>query len=196
MQEFNNPPPVMTITAPPHQSHRHSMSHDGSSVHTASNPNLQSPSSTISFFPTPSPAACGKRKHAELTAAAMLATVGTGPKDATARKSLNLKNSKNDPLLLNLEMDEEAGPSSTMEEYFRNNGQSLMNPVSLNNNDQQQSSGKSGAKNSDNGSNDNGATNYKTHLSSPKTGLHVKGKGTKVRSEVSRQVSLRRGNPD
>ncbi|GMH79579.1 hypothetical protein TL16_g08191 [Triparma laevis f. inornata] len=174
MSDFANPPPPMTITAPPHPTNRNSL--DSSINPNGQNPNLQSPSSTISFFPTPSPAACGKRKHAELTAAAMLATVGTGPKDGKAKKSLNLKNDgtslSNDGLILNLEMEEEAGPSSTMEEYFKNNGPSLMNP---------NSNFSSTADKPDTTT----TSDFKTPLSSPKTGVVTKNKkGQKVHEAV------------
>ena len=74
------PPP---IALPPHPSDA-TQSSSSTALH------LQSPTTTIGFFPTPSPAACGKRKHAELTAAAMLATVGTGQKsEGSSKKSLS-----------------------------------------------------------------------------------------------------------
>ena len=122
----------MTIVAPPPIALPPHPSDPGASA-SSTNPHLQSPNSTIGFFPTPSPAACGKRKHAELTAAAMLATVGTGQKgEGGRRKSLSQSMTdgmKQTALALSLEGD---GPNNTVEDYFKNNGVRVTKAKKLN----------------------------------------------------------------
>ncbi len=117
----------MSIIAPAPVNHLNSHSQQ-SVMPSSTNRHMQSPESNTSFFPTPSPAACGKRKHAELTAATMLATVrGNGvPGDVDSKKSLVMKGVGEEDLSSAMNY-ESAGATTNIEDYFQNRSQGDQN---------------------------------------------------------------------
>ena len=82
-----------------------------------SNPNLLSPQANNGYYPTPSPAACGKRKHLELSAANMLASVNTANTKWDKGERKNTANG----VELSKVMDVEGGGNS-VEDYFQQQG--------------------------------------------------------------------------